>query len=598
MVDATTTPPAAAPKHGSLSKSSALLRRRRWAEWRLKAYGIAAILAAAFALVSLLGSTIFKASEALTETHVSLEIELSPEALELGPNPTPTEIARADYNALMLDSLRERFPNATGRTERRELSALLSRGAPFILADEVAANPEMLGETIRYPFLGSDTTDLYFKGVFGELNRKQTSGLLSVTEAEDGTLDVSSSANDFTEALRLAKLDLVDEARILRRQAGRQERAVRVYTERAAAAETEEDRADQVRRAESADAKRADLIAEAEELEARAASAGVSEEIDEDNRSVLIAAGGGWIKLTEINRSVAKGVALTPVTLPIENAEAWTHYSTDLPEAQRRISDNQIVWLETLERTENVDVVFNSRFFSAADSRAPELAGIRGAVVGSALTMLVTLVLAFPIGVLGAIYLEEFAPKNRFTRLVEVNINNLAAVPSIVFGLLGLAVFLGFFGVPRSSPLAGGIVLALMTLPTIIIAARAAIRAVPPSIREAALGVGASNVQASFHHVLPLAMPGILTGTIIGMAQALGETAPLIMIGMVAFIVEVPSGITDSATVLPVQVFRWSDFPERAFEARTAAAICVLLVFLVFMNLLAIILRRRFERRW
>jgi len=212
--------------------------------------------------------------------------------------------------------------------------------------------------------------------------------------------------------------------------------------------------------------------------------------------------------------------------------------------------------------------------------------------------MLVTFSLAFPLGVMAAIYLEEFAPKNRFTDFVEVNINNLAAVPSIVFGLLGLAVFLGFFGVPRSSPLAGGIVLALMTLPTIIIAARASIRAVPPSIRDAALGLGASRLQTAFHHVLPLAMPGILTGTIIGMAQALGETAPLIMIGMVAFIVDIPTGITDSATVLPVQVFRWSDFPERAFEARTAAAICVLLVFLIVMNAIAVFLRKRFERRW
>ena len=218
--------------------------------------------------------------------------------------------------------------------------------------------------------------------------------------------------------------------------------------------------------------------------------------------------------------------------------------------------------------------------------------------MGSFWTMLVTFLLAFPIGVSAAIYLEEFAPKNKFTDFVEININNLAAVPSIVFGLLGLSVFLGVFGVPRSAPIAGGIVLALMTLPTIVIAARAAIKAVPPSIRDAALGVGASKMQASFHHVLPLAMPGILTGTIIGMAQALGETAPLIMIGMVAFIVDIPTGITDSASVLPVQVFRWSDFPERAFEAKTGAAICVLLLFLVIMNAIAIILRRRFERRW
>ena len=212
--------------------------------------------------------------------------------------------------------------------------------------------------------------------------------------------------------------------------------------------------------------------------------------------------------------------------------------------------------------------------------------------------MLVTLILAFPTGVLAAIYLEEFAPKNLATNFVEVNINNLAAVPSIVFGLLGLAFCLGFLGIPRSAPLAGGIVLALMTLPTIIITARTSVRAVPPSIRDAALGVGASKLQTSFHHVLPLAMPGILTGVIIGMARALGETAPLIMIGMVAFIVDIPTGITDSATVLPVQIYRWSDFPERAFEARTAAAICVLLVFLIAMNAVAVFLRNRFERRW
>ena len=212
--------------------------------------------------------------------------------------------------------------------------------------------------------------------------------------------------------------------------------------------------------------------------------------------------------------------------------------------------------------------------------------------------MIVTFVLAFPVGVLAAVYLEEFAPRNRWTDLVEVNINNLAAVPSIVFGLLALSVFLGVFGLPRSAPIAGGVALALMTLPTIIIASRAAIAAVPPSIRDAALGIGASRLQTAFHHVLPLALPGILTGTIIGMAQALGETAPLIMIGMVAFVVDVPGGISESATALPVQVFRWSDLPERAFEARTAAAICVLLVFLVIMNAIAVFLRKRFERRW
>jgi phosphate transport system permease protein len=212
--------------------------------------------------------------------------------------------------------------------------------------------------------------------------------------------------------------------------------------------------------------------------------------------------------------------------------------------------------------------------------------------------MAVTLMLSFPLGVATAIYLEEFAPKNIWTDIIEVNINNLAAVPSIVFGLLGLAVFLNFFGLPRSAPLVGGLVLTLMTLPTIIIASRASLLAVPPSIREGALGIGASKMQSVFHHVLPLALPGMLTGTIIGMARALGETAPLLMIGMVAFIVDIPTGIFDKATVLPVQIYLWADSPERAFIERTSAAIIVLLGFLLIMNAVAVVLRKKFEQRW
>ncbi|WP_308214454.1 phosphate ABC transporter permease PstA [Thiolapillus sp.] len=223
---------------------------------------------------------------------------------------------------------------------------------------------------------------------------------------------------------------------------------------------------------------------------------------------------------------------------------------------------------------------------------------MRGAVVGSFFVILITLGLSLPLGVAAAIYLEEFSRRNRWTDFVEVNINNLAAVPSIVFGLLGLAVFINFFELPRSAPLVGGLVLTLMTLPTIIIASRAALKSVPPSIREAALGMGASKMQAVFHHVLPLAMPGMLTGTIIGLAQALGETAPLLMIGMVAFIVDIPGSIMDPATVLPVQIYLWADSPERAFTEKTSAAIMVLLAFLILMNLLAIWLRRKFERRW
>jgi phosphate transport system permease protein len=272
--------------------------------------------------------------------------------------------------------------------------------------------------------------------------------------------------------------------------------------------------------------------------------------------------------------------------------------SRSVPESDRHLSDAQLARIDRLAEQGRVRSAFATRFFTSGDSRDPEMAGIWGAVVGSFLTLLVTLTLVFPLGVSAAVYLEEFAPRNRLTDLIEVNINNLAAVPSIVFGLLGLAVFLGFFSLPRSAPLVGGLTLALMTLPTVIITGRVAIAAVPPSIREAARGLGASPLQVVTHHVLPLAMPGILTGTIIGMARALGETAPLLMIGMVAFIVDIPHGLRDAATALPVQIFLWADSAEPAYVYKTSGAILVLLAFLVAMNGTAIWLRRRFEKRW
>ena len=272
--------------------------------------------------------------------------------------------------------------------------------------------------------------------------------------------------------------------------------------------------------------------------------------------------------------------------------------SADLENDRSRISKKVVAWISKLQSGGNIETWFNSRFFVSGDSREPELAGILSALMGSAFSLLVCFALSFPMGILAAIYLEEFAKKNAWSDLIEVNINNLAAVPSIVFGLLGLAVFLNTFGLPRSSPLVGGMVLALMTLPTIIIAARAALRAIPPSIREAALGIGASRIQTTFHHVAPLALPGMLTGAIVGMARALGETAPLLMIGMVAFIVDTPTSIVEPATALPVQIFLWADSPERAFLEKTCAAIVVLLFFLLVMNLAAIILRKKFERRF
>ena len=272
--------------------------------------------------------------------------------------------------------------------------------------------------------------------------------------------------------------------------------------------------------------------------------------------------------------------------------------NVEVPEDQRQISDKEINWIEKLNKEGQIRSKVNWGFFKNGDSREPEIAGILAALVGSALSLSVCFVLSFPLGVAAATYLEQFAPRSRISDIIEVNINNLAAVPSIVFGLLGLSIFLGYFDLPRSSPLVGGMVLSLMTLPTIIIASRASLQSVPPSIKEAALALGATPVQAVFHHVFPVALPGMLTGAIVGMARALGDTAPLLMIGMVAFIVDVPNSILEPATALPVQVFLWADSPERAFSEKTSAAIIVLLIFLIIMNLVAVLMRRRLEQRF
>ncbi|TGV25612.1 phosphate ABC transporter permease PstA [Mesorhizobium sp. M4B.F.Ca.ET.143.01.1.1] len=270
----------------------------------------------------------------------------------------------------------------------------------------------------------------------------------------------------------------------------------------------------------------------------------------------------------------------------------------NVEEARRKVSDQQIAWMNQLKGDGTMAEHFNKGLFTYGASSRPETSGMGVAIIGSFYMMVIVLLLALPIGVAASIYLEEFAKKNRFTDLIEVNINNLAAVPSIVFGLLGLAVFINFLGMPRSAAFVGGLVLTLMTLPTIIIATRAALAAVPPSIRSAALGLGASKMQMVFQHILPLAAPGILTGTIIGLARALGETAPLLLIGMVAFVADYPKTPFDPATALPVQIYMWANEAERAFVERMSGAIIILLVFLMAMNITAIVLRRRFERRW
>lgn len=286
-----------------------------------------------------------------------------------------------------------------------------------------------------------------------------------------------------------------------------------------------------------------------------------------------------------------------PVSDPFDQLEKGL-VRRDTPETQRRVTDQQIAWFDRLEAAGAISTPFNWGLLTNADSRFPELAGLKGALIGSFWALLVCFLISFPLGIGAAIYLEEFSPKTRLSDFIEININNLAAVPSVVFGLLALAVFIGWFGMPRSAPAVGGLTLALMTMPTIIIATRNALKAVPPSVREAALGIGASRQQVVFDHVLPLAMPGILTGTIIGLAQALGETAPLLLIGMNAFITSAPATPFDSATALPTQIFIWADSPERGFVSRTSAAILVLLTFLVVMNGIAIALRNRLERHW
>ena len=420
----------------NLIKIQHSLKRRNRSEARFRWYGRLAVFIGLAAVATLFFDIIGKGHGAFKATYIKLEVHYDQALIDID-NLTDTEqMIAGNWQALPKVALREKFPNVSGRSDKRRLNNLLSSGAGFDLKDRLVANPHLLGRKESIWILADDDIDTYFKS---------------------------------------------------------------------------------------------------------------------------------WLA-----------------------GEAYA----------ARLSSKQVQWIEELHQQGLIELQFNINLFTRGDSREPEQAGIRGAVMGSLLTLVLTLMLSFPIGVAAAIYLEEFAPKNKWTDFIEVNINNLAAVPSIIFGLLGLAIFINFFHVPRSVPIVGGLVLTLMTLPTIIITSRAAIKSVPPSIREAALGMGASKVQMVLHHVLPLALPGMLTGAIIGMAQALGETAPLLMIGMVAFIVDIPGSFTDPATVLPVQIFLWADSPERAFIEKTSAAIMVLLTFLIIMNTLAVWLRKRLERRW
>jgi phosphate transport system permease protein len=575
MTDITATSAGQIARRGQPADAAAARVRRRYrAEARFKAYGIIALLIAAVFLVILIADIVAKGLPAFTQHSLVLDVPVPADAFD-GKSDTAA-IRSGDYFPITRDALKAAIPGIEGRGPERTLTRLLSTGAPDVLRDRLTADPSLIGKTVKVPLLLSDDADLYYKGAGTPISSRPGRGIATPSDTT-GEITVLTSANDFAD-------NLVEIKRALR------ERADKLNAE-----------ADRLQRwgSSTVAGRIKELRDEAASYRERVDAPKVEESLDGTMPSLLVAINGGLVKATKLSDIGITGDVLLPLSSSNEaRAGDWRVVMYLTPESNRKVTDPEVAFLERFRELGKVERNFNWLFFTSGDSREPELAGIRGALVGTALTLLVTLALCLPIGVMAAVYLEEFAPKNKLTALIEVNINNLAAVPSIVFGLLGLAVFLNFFGLPRSAPLVGGLVLALLVLPTIIIASRAALKAVPPSIKEAALGVGASHQQAVFHHVLPLAMPGIMTGTIIGMAHALGETAPLLMIGMIAFIVDVPKGFTEAATVLPVQIYLWSDLPEVAFQAKTAATIIVLLVFLFVMNGMAIWLRKRFERRW
>jgi phosphate transport system permease protein len=563
------------------------LPRRYRAELRFRAAGLAAVASAVGILFVLLVSIVSQGLPAFTVNQLVLPVHLDRALVDPQGDSSEASLRRGSYSRVLQEAIRAEFPGVTSRRELRNLFGLYTPLNATRLMDDVLADPSLVGETTTFRMPIADDVDLYLKGRLVDDRTVPTSGSLSVSDGEDG-LVVRSSAPDFSGLVADVTAMIRAEAAALDARAGQ-------ARDRAAALEGED--------AEDAAYEAERLAGQASDLRALLADGADRIELDDELPSVLVELGGATVRLTALGSDglTAEGEALLGAPAAADTAD-WTLYVIDTPESRRRVDDQTIVWTRALQARGRIHTDFNTYLFANADSREPELAGVKGALFGSILTMLITICLSVPVGVFTAVYLEEYAPKNRLTDLIEVNINNLAAVPSIVFGLLGLAVFINAFGLPRSAPLVGGLVLSLMTLPTVIIASRAALKAVPQSIRQAALAVGASKTQSVFHHVLPLAAPGILTGSIIGLAQALGETAPLLMIGMVAFIADAPTlgleGLTQPATVMPVQVFLWSDGAERAFEARTAAAILVLLALMIGFNALAIYLRRRFERRW
>jgi phosphate transport system permease protein len=566
----------------------ARLAKRYRAEGRFRIFGILAIIAAISVLALLIGSIASQSLSAFRVNELTLSITLEANRVDPAGDRSEASLRRGAYNGLMQDALRAEFPSVENRGDLRQLFGLYTPLNSARLQNRVLADPSLVGQTVDFTFPISDDADRYLQGLTTTSHDLAPGGAASVS-ATTGEVRITADTDVFSTIVADIRETLIARADELENRANR-------YEARATATVSAE-------AAEGLTREAAQAFSEAASFRALAAPAGASVNMSPDLPSRLVRINGGVVQIDRISDGGRTAEGRVLVALDHTNtSQDWSIWTLDVPQSARRILDSQIVWTETLRERGRVVERFNTYLFTNADSREPELAGVLGAIIGTALTMLVTMLLAVPVGVATAVYLEEFAPKNRLTGFIEVNINNLAAVPSIVFGLLGLAVFISLFGMPRSAPLVGGMVLALMTLPTVIITSRAALKAVPPSIREAALGVGASRLQTVVHHVLPLAAPGILTGSIIGLAQAMGETAPLLMIGMVAFVADAPSlsigGLTEPATVMPVQIFLWSDGAERAFEPRTAAAILILLALMIGFNAVAVFLRRRFERRW
>jgi phosphate transport system permease protein len=530
-------------------ESNRRVRRRYAADRRLQAYGIIAIALAVGLLGVLVTSLVSTGFPAFVQTKVDVAVYIDPSKVD------PKDPAKGNFRALVREALASFVPADATDKQKTDVAKILTSDAPYIVRDYVVDHPDTVGKTITLPIAVSDPFDQLNKGVIPKEVAALTWSQVRYFE-------------------RLQNRGVVVE------EGGRTSLKLDVYIDPA--------------KIEAGPPPSGDFAAVARDS--------LQAYLPDVHDTALFA-----MLADDAPDVLAKRVADDPsligrtvqVIFPVSEPFAQFAKGETPKVLNPRFNPTQIEAFDAMVAKGVVHTPFNWELFFNADSRFPERAGLAGAITGSFYALLVCFLLSFPIGIAAAVYLEEFAPKNRLTDLIEVNINNLAAVPSVVFGLLGLAVFLGYFGLPRSAPLAGGMVLSLMTLPTIIIATRAALKAVPPSIREAALGVGASKHQVVLHHVLPLAMPGILTGTIIGMAQALGETAPLLLIGMNAFIPSVENmGILEPATSLPTQIYSWADSPERGFVSRTSAAILVLLGFLVVMNIVAITLRQMFERKW